>query len=135
MIGWAAVTGSVDLAAIVLFLIIFFWTPPHFWALALFSSDDYKRAGIPMMPCVVGPEATKRLMLGYTIVLFPLAVAPYYLGVAGVGYAISAAVLGFLFIVSAIRVMQEKEGYRAARQMFGYSIFYLFAIFTALVLF
>jgi protoheme IX farnesyltransferase len=135
MIGWAAVTGSVDVASVVLFLIIFFWTPPHFWALALFSSDDYKRAGIPMMPCVVGHEATKRQMMAYTIVLFPLAVAPYYLGVAGAGYAVSAVILGFLFIVSAIRVMQEKEGYRAARQMFGYSIFYLFAIFTALVLF
>ncbi|MBU6234715.1 MAG: heme o synthase [Alphaproteobacteria bacterium] len=135
MIGWVAVTGHIDIAAIVLFMIIFIWTPPHFWALALFSSDDYKRAGIPMMPCVAGPEATKRQMLAYTIVLFPLAVAPYYLGVAGVGYAISAAFLGFLFIVAALRVMQEKEVSRAARQMFGYSIFYLFAIFTALVLF
>lgn len=135
MIGWAAVTGSIDIASVVLFLIIFFWTPPHFWALALYSSDDYKRAGVPMMPCVVGPEATKRQMFAYTVVLFPLAVAPYYLGVAGVGYAIAAVVLGFLFMVAALRVLQEKEGYRAARQMFGYSIFYLFALFTALVLF
>lgn len=134
LIGWTAVTGSVDLPSIVLFLIIFFWTPPHFWALALFSSDDYRKANIPMLPVVSGAPHTKRQMLAYTIILFPLAVAPYYLGVAGVGYAITAVVLGLLFIVSALRVMQEAEGStRAAKQMFGYSVFYLFAIFAALV--
>jgi len=133
MIGWACVTGSVDLASIVLFLIIFFWTPPHFWALSLWASDDYKRANIPMLPVVKGSAETKRQMLAYTIVLFPLGVAPYYLGVAGIGYAIAAVVLGLLFILSALRVMKEDEGTRAAKQMFGYSVFYLFAIFTALV--
>jgi len=134
MIGWAAVTGGIDLSSITLFAIIFFWTPPHFWALALFSSEDYKRAGIPMLPCVVGPEATKRQMLIYTLILMPITIAPYYLGVAGVGYAFAAGLLSLLFIISALRVMQEREGMRAARQMFGYSVFYLFAIFTALVL-
>jgi protoheme IX farnesyltransferase len=133
MIGWAAVTGGVDLSSIVLFALIFFWTPPHFWALALFSSDDYARANIPMLPVVRGAPETKRQMLAYTIVLFPLAVAPYYLGVAGLGYALVAFILSFLFIVSALRVLKEKEGTRAARQMFGYSVFYLFAIFAALV--
>ncbi len=134
MIGWAAVTGGVDAASIVLFLLIFFWTPPHFWALALFSSDDYRLANIPMLPVIKGPRETKRQMLAYTIVLFPLAVAPYYLGVGGVGYLIASAVLGLLFILSALRVMKEPDGQtRAARQMFGYSVFYLFAIFAALV--
>jgi len=135
MIGWAAVTGGIDASSIVLFLLIFFWTPPHFWALALFSSEDYSKANIPMLPNVVGPVETKRQMLAYTIVLFPLGVAPYYLGVAGLGYAIFASVLGFLFIVSALRVIQEKSpATRAARQMFGFSVFYLFAIFAALVI-
>jgi protoheme IX farnesyltransferase len=133
MIGWAAVTGGIDISSIVLFLIIFFWTPPHFWALALFSSDDYRKANIPMLPVVSGPVHTKRQMLVYTIVLFPLSVAPYYLGVAGIGYAVTAAILSLLFILSALRVMQEKEGMRAAKQMFGYSVFYLFAMFAALV--
>lgn len=134
MIGWAAVTGGVDISSLVLFALIFFWTPPHFWALALFSSEDYGRANIPMLPNVVGPVETKRQMLAYTIVLFPLAVAPYYLGVAGIGYAIFAAVMGFLFILSALRVMQEAApSTRAAKQMFGFSVFYLFALFAALV--
>ena len=135
MIGWVAVTGHIDLAAIVLFMIIFLWTPPHFWALALYSSDDYKRAKIPMMPCIAGEKATKRQMLAYTIALIPVSIAPYYMGVANIGYAISAGILGLFFILAALRVMQETEGTKAARQMFGYSIFYLFAIFTALVVF
>lgn len=135
MIGWVAVTGQIDMAALVLFLIIFLWTPPHFWALALFSCQDYKRAGVPMLPCVAGEQATKRQMLLYTVILFPVALTPYFMGIAGMGYALAATVMGGLFVVSAIRVLQERQGYRAARQMFGYSIFYLFAIFTALVLF
>lgn len=134
MIGWAAVTGGVDLSSVVLFLIIFFWTPPHFWALSLFASDDYARANVPMLPVVKGTAETKRQMMAYTIVLFPLAVAPYYLGVAGMWYAFASVVLGLLFIVSAIRVMQEKEGTKAAKRMFAFSVFYLFAIFAALVL-
>jgi protoheme IX farnesyltransferase len=134
MIGWAAVTGGVDVASVVLFLLIFFWTPPHFWALALFSSADYARARIPMLPNVKGAPETKRQMLAYTIILFPLGVAPYYLGVAGIGYAVFAAILGFLFIVAALRVLQEPDdSTRAARQMFGFSVFYLFALFAALV--
>ena len=134
MIGWAAVSGDVTFAPIVLFLIIFFWTPPHFWALSLFANTDYARAKIPMLPCVAGEPATKRQMLIYTLLLLPLSIVPYYLGVAGIWYALAAGVFGLLFVVSALRVLQEKEGYRAARQMFAYSIFYLFAIFTALVM-
>jgi len=133
MIGWAAVTGDVSLASLVLFLIIFFWTPPHFWALSLFSNEDYRRAQVPMLNLVAGVPATKRQMLVYTLILFPLGLAPYFLGVAGPGYLVAAALLGGLFVLSAVRVLKSDE-LRPARQMFGYSVFYLFAIFTALVL-
>lgn len=134
MIGWAAVTGDVSLASLVLFALIFFWTPPHFWALALYSSTDYKRAGVPMLPCVVGDRSTKIQMLIYTLVLWPLGVLPTVLGVSGYVYLGIACVLNTLFVIAALRVLRETEGYKAARQMFAYSIFYLFALFTALVL-
>ncbi|HZH25546.1 MAG TPA: heme o synthase [Azospirillaceae bacterium] len=133
MIGWAAVTGDVGLASIVLFLIIFMWTPPHFWALALFACKDYARAGVPMLPVVAGEQATKRQMLAYTVLLFPLALAPSFLGVAGPLYLVGAAVLGALFVVAAVRVLREREGTRAAKQMFAYSVLYLFLIFTFLI--
>jgi protoheme IX farnesyltransferase len=132
MIGWAAVTGDVSLASVALFLLIFFWTPPHFWALALFRSGDYARAGVPMMPVVAGPVATKRQMLLYTLVLLPLGLAPYALGVAGTWYAVGATGLGLLFLVSAVRVLRSDDE-RPARQMFGFSILYLFALFALLI--
>jgi heme o synthase len=133
MIGWAAVTGDVTLASVVLFLIIFFWTPPHFWALALFSSADYARAGVPMLPVVAGAAATKRQILAYTLILLPLGLAPWGLGVAGAWYAAGAAVLGGLFVVSAFRVLRGTDD-RPAKQMFGYSILYLFALFALLIM-
>jgi protoheme IX farnesyltransferase len=132
MIGWAAVTGDVSLASTALFLIIFFWTPPHFWALALFRSGDYARAGVPMLPVVAGPETTKRQMLAYSLILLPLGLVPYALGVAGTWYAVGALALGLLFVVSALRVLGSEDD-RAARQMFGFSILYLFALFALLV--
>jgi len=132
VIGWAAVTGDVTLAPIVLFLLIFFWTPPHFWALALFRSGDYARAGVPMLPVVAGAAATKRQMLAYTLLLLPLSLAPYALGTAGIWYAAGAALLGLLFVVSALRVMRSTDD-KPARQMFGYSILYLFALFALLI--
>jgi heme o synthase len=132
MIGWAAVTGDVSLASTVLFLIIFFWTPPHFWALALFRSGDYARAGVPMLPVVAGSEATKRQMLAYTLLLLPLVLAPYGLGIAGTWYAAGALVLGLLFAVSALRVLRGRDD-RPAKQMFGFSILYLFALFALLI--
>jgi protoheme IX farnesyltransferase len=116
----------------VLFLIIFFWTPPHFWALALFRSGDYARAGVPMMPVVAGPEATKRQMLLYTLILLPLALAPYALGTAGPWYAAGALGLGLLFVVSAVRVLRSEDE-RPAKQMFGFSVLYLFALFALLI--
>ncbi len=132
MIGWAAVTGDVSLASVVLFLLIFFWTPPHFWALALFRSADYAKAGVPMLPVVAGAAATKRQMLLYTLILLPLGLAPYALGTAGAWYAAGALVLGGLFVVSAFRVLGSEDE-RPAKQMFGYSILYLFALFALLI--
>jgi len=135
MIGWAAVTGNVTLEPLILFAIIFFWTPPHFWALSLYSNEDYKRAGIPMLSVVHGARTTKIQMLIYTIILFPLCLVPVALDMAGTTYAISAIVLNALFILSAIRAYQENTGFKAARRMFAYSIFYLFAIFSSLIVF
>ncbi|MGQ9367318.1 heme o synthase [Azospirillum sp. ST 5-10] len=132
MIGWAAVTGGVDLPAILLFLLIFLWTPPHFWALALFRSGDYARAGVPMLPVVEGPETTKRQMLLYTLLLLPVAAAPWYVGIAGIGYLVGAAVLGALFVASAVRVLRSTD-LKPAKQMFGFSILYLFLLFGLLV--
>jgi len=133
LIGWAAVTGDVALAPIALFLLIFMWTPPHFWALALVRSGDYAKAGIPMLPVVAGARATKLQMLAYTVLLFPLGLAPWALGVAGAFYAVTAVALGALFIVGALRVLYD-SGERAARQMFAFSILYLFLLFTVLIL-
>jgi protoheme IX farnesyltransferase len=132
MIGWAAATGDVSLASLSLFLIIFFWTPPHFWALALRKNDDYRRAGIPMMPVVAGAASTKKQMLAYTLLLFPLALAPWFLGAAGMIYAIGAALLGLAFIVHAVLVLRADNARPAAR-MFTFSLFYLAALFALLM--
>ena len=133
MIGWAAVTGDVSLASISLFAVIFFWTPPHFWALALFANKDYKRAGIPMLPCVAGARTTHIHMFIYTLILVPVTLAPYVLGIAGLAYGGTALALGTFFIYSCLRVMREKNE-KSARLMFGYSVFYLFALFLTLML-
>ncbi len=132
MIGWAAVTGQISLASIALFLLIFTWTPPHFWALALYRTGDYARAGVPMLPVVAGARATKAQMLVYTVLLLPLALAPWALGLTGAVYAAAAVILGLLFILAAVRVWFD-SGERAARQMFAFSILYLFLLFTLLI--
>jgi protoheme IX farnesyltransferase len=132
MIGWAAATGEVSLASIALFALIFFWTPPHFWALALVKAGDYARAGVPMLPVVAGPAETKRQMLIYTLILLPVGLAPTLLGVAGWLYGGAAIALGLLFVAAAIRVMRD-SGARSAWTMFGYSILYLFALFGLLM--
>jgi len=132
MIGWAAVTGEISLASIALFLLIFMWTPPHFWALALYRTGDYAKAGVPMLPVVAGARATKAQMLVYTVLLFPLALAPWALGLTGAVYAAAAVILGLLFILAAVRVWFD-SGERAARQMFAFSILYLFLLFTLLI--
>ena len=115
-----------------MFAIIFVWTPPHFWALALFRADEYAAAGVPMLPVVAGPERTKRYILWYAIALAPLAVAPAALGFATAYYGACAAVLGALFVACALRTCADPTN-RAARGMFRFSIFYLFAIFALLI--
>jgi protoheme IX farnesyltransferase len=139
MIGWAAVTGDVSPASISLFLLIFMWTPPHFWALSLFREGDYAKAGVPMMPVVAGQRATKIQMLVYTLLLAPIALVPAWLGVAGVVYTAVAVVLNLAFIGHAVAVLRERDGagkggHRAAKAMFGFSLLYLFGHFAALVL-
>nr|MBP7905845.1 heme o synthase [Alphaproteobacteria bacterium] len=133
MIGWAAVTGDITLEPIILFLIIFFWTPPHFWALSLYANEDYKRANIPMMAAVHGLKATKIQMVLYTLVLFPLTLLPYFLGMAGPIYLALAVLLSGFFVVTAVSVFRS-EDLKKARLMFGYSVFYLFALFLALMI-
>ena len=133
MIGWAAATGEVSAASIALFALIFFWTPPHFWALALVKSDDYARASVPMLPVVAGARETKRQMLLYTLVLLPIALVPTLLGVAGWIYGGAAIGLSLLFVLAAVRVWFD-DSERSARAMFGYSILYLFLLFALLIL-
>ena len=118
-------------------IVLFFWTPPHFWALAYACRDDYRAAGVPMLPVVAGERRTKLQMLIYTVLLLPLGIAPYWVGTAGIGYAVGATVLGALFLICAVQVLREDGAatdHRAARRMFGYSIFHLFALFTLLIL-
>jgi protoheme IX farnesyltransferase len=133
IIGWAAVTGGVGVEPIVLFLIIFFWTPPHFWALSLYRAEDYARAGIPMLPVVAGEAETRRQIVLYTLILAPLGVAPWLLGYAGPFYGIAAIATGAAMIALALRVRAERQGYAASKQMFAFSILYLFLLFAALL--
>lgn len=133
MIGWAAVTGEISLESFSLFLIIFMWTPPHFWALALYRTGDYAKAGVPMLPVVAGKAETSRQILIYTSLLVPLSFAPLVLGTAGIGYGAVAAVMGTGFLLLAVQVLRERGG-RAARLMFRFSILYLFMLFAALII-
>ena len=132
MIGWAAATGSVGLESITLFLIIFIWTPPHFWALALYRAGDYAAAGVPMLPVVAGKEVTRRQIVIYSLILAPLALAPVVLGFAGWLYGVIAGLFGLAFIALAVQVWRD-TGDRAARRLFGFSILYLFVLFSALI--
>ena len=134
MIGWAAVTGNVAIEPFVLFLIIFFWTPPHFWALSLYRTEDYVRAGIPMLPVVAGAAETRRQILLYTLLLAPLGAAPWLLGYAGALYGVVALATGAVMIGLALRVRAERQGYAASKQMFAFSILYLFLLFAMLLI-
>jgi protoheme IX farnesyltransferase len=136
MIGWAAATGTLSLEPIVLFLIIFIWTPPHFWALAILRTRDYERAGVPMMPVVRGEDATRLQILIYSIILAPLGMVPAIIGLGGTLYAMAASVLGSLFVVLALACYREREGEKAARaakDLFAYSVLYLFLLFAVLL--
>ncbi|RUW95390.1 protoheme IX farnesyltransferase, partial [Mesorhizobium sp. M8A.F.Ca.ET.059.01.1.1] len=134
VIGWAAATGAVGLERLILFLIIFLWTPPHFWALALFKVGDYAAAGIPMMPNVAGQASTRKQIFAYSLLLAPIGVLPWMLGFASAFYGIASAALGAGFIWHAWRVLvvADKET-KPAKALFAFSIFYLFAIFAILL--
>ena len=134
MIGWAAATGSLSLEPVLLFMIIFFWTPPHFWSLSLYRTEDYARAGIPMLPVVKGDAATRRSILRYTLILVPLGVAPWPLGYAGVLYGLTAMVTGGLMLALAWQVFCERRpAERASRHLFAFSILYLFLLYAVLL--
>ena len=137
VVAWAAATGSLSIEPLLLFLIIFFWTPPHFWALALFRSDDYARAGVPMLPVVAGPDATRLQILLYTFVLVAVAFAPWPLGYFDAVYGVTSLVLGAGMLALAVNVYRHRvgsEALRATRRLFGFSILYLFALFATLLL-
>ena len=139
VIGWAAVTGSVDLIPLMLFGMVFIWTPPHFWSLALWANDDYRRAGVPMLPVVAGAKETRRQILLYTIVLVPLTLAPFFLGFSGLPYGLAAGLLGAVFLERVYRVITDRQdalgnsltGDAPAKAAFKYSVLYLFALFGA----
>jgi len=138
MIGWIAATGEITLMPVLLFAIIFFWTPPHFWALALFVETDYAAAGIPMMPVVAGHQSTRRQILVYAVLLLPIALAPFLLGLAGWFYGASALLLGAMFLLLSLKVATFRNAgndadMRAEKRLFGFSVLYLFALFAALV--
>ena len=132
VIGWAAVTGDVTFNSFLLFAIIFMWTPPHFWALALFRSGDYEKAGVPMMPIVSGVAETKKLMLIYTVLLLPITIAPAFTGLISILAGVIIGALGLWFIRHAVVVMKT-ESFDAPRSMFKFSILHLFLIFVILL--
>ena len=140
IIGWAAVTGHVAALPLLLFAIVFFWTPPHFWALSLYACGDYDRAGVPMLPVVRGARTTRKHIMAYTVVLFPVALAPFLLGLAGPLYGVAAALLGAGFLAFAFRVLRDRQdgtgrslsGDAPARQAFRYSLLYLAVLFAAI---
>jgi protoheme IX farnesyltransferase len=137
VVAWAAATGSLSVEPLLLFLIIFFWTPPHFWALALFRCEDYARAGVPMLPVTAGPDATRLQILLYTIVLVAVAFAPWPLGYFDAVYGVTSLALGGGMLMLAANVYCRREGReasRATRRLFAFSIVYLFALFATLLI-
>jgi protoheme IX farnesyltransferase len=135
VIGWVAATGSVAVEPCLMFLIVFLWTPPHFWALALLRADEYARARLPMLPVVAGLDETRRQILLYCIVLAPVGMTPWLFGYAGAAYAATALVSGAAMVALAWRARRREgaPGRRAAQQLFAFSIVYLFVLFAALL--
>lgn len=133
LIGWVAVTNQITIEPIILFLIIFFWTPPHFWALSLYSSEDYKKANIPMMPVVAGVDSTKKQILIYTIILFIISILPYVFNFAGSIYLYSACALNLVFLSMVIALYLDPKN-KIAGKVFAYSIFYLFILFLSAII-
>jgi len=136
MIGWAAATGSIGLESVVLFLMIFFWTPPHFWALALLRKDDYARAGVPMLPNVAGDAETRKQIVIYAAIMAAVGVLPAILGFAGIFYGVVSAILGALFVAFSVGVWRNDRGSKAeaaAKRLFAFSVLYLFLLFAVLL--
>ena len=137
MIGWAAVSGNVTIESVLLFAIIFLWTPPHFWALALYRCRDYEKVGVPMLPVVAGPTETRRQIWLYSLVFVPTAIAPYFIGLGGLTYLAVSSIMGAMFLKYAAdvkRITEGREGDAAAKKLFGFSILYLFALFGVLLI-
>jgi protoheme IX farnesyltransferase len=132
MIGWAAATGGIGIESVLLVLIIFFWTPPHFWALSLLRADEYRRAGVPMLPVVSGPDETRRQILIYSLVLAPIGASPWLLGYAGIAYGIASVAGGAMMVALSWKLWRTPSD-RIAKQLFGFSILYLFALFAVLL--
>ncbi|KHS48124.1 heme o synthase [Novosphingobium subterraneum] len=136
LIGWVAVTGNITLMPVLLFLIIFMWTPPHFWALALFVQIDYAKVGIPMMPVVAGEKSTRRQILIYALLLLPVTLAPWWIGGTGWVYGVSALVLGVIFVALSIQVglrsSEPDDKMKPEKRLFAYSVLYLFVLFGML---
>ncbi len=137
LIGWVAVTGEITLMPVLLFAVIFMWTPPHFWALALFVRSDYAKAGIPMMPVVAGEAATRQQILLYSVALLAVSLAPWWIGGTGAIYGLAALVLSGLFVALSLPVAFRRAGegdrMKPEKRLFSFSVLYLFALFTALV--
>ena len=134
LVGWASMTGSIDLTAVYLFLIIFYWTPPHFWALALLKQKDYGRAGIPMAPLVWGERETMRQMLWYNVILIALTLLPFAFGAFGIIYFVSAAVLGGILLTGVITVSRSADWTKPAWRVYKFSLLYLALLFLAMVI-
>lgn len=137
MIGWAAVSGNITVESLLLFAIIFLWTPPHFWALALYRCRDYEKVGVPMLPVVAGPTETRRQIVLYSLAFVPTAIAPYFIGLGGLGYLAVSALGGAYFLKLAFdvrRITQGREGDATAKKLFLFSILYLFALFGVLLI-
>ncbi|MBX7147458.1 heme o synthase [bacterium] len=132
LIGWAAATGQIGLAPFIMFLLIFLWTPPHFWALALGCKEDYKKVSYPMLPLVVGDEATRKQILLYSFTLIPTTLALYFIGASGMIYLISTTVMGILFVIAAIHLYRKKTT-KSSWGLFAYSIVYLLLVFVAIM--
>ena len=134
LVGWAAMTGTIDLTAVYLFLIVFYWTPPHFWALALLKQRDYGRAGVPMAPLVWGERETMRQMMWYNVILIALTLLPAVFGAFGIIYLVSALVLGGILLAGVIRVATTTEWTKPAWQVYKFSLLYLALLFLAMVI-
>ncbi len=134
LVGWAAMTGRIDLTAVYLFLIVFFWTPPHFWALALLKQRDYGRAGVPMAPLVWGERETMHQMLWYNVILIALTLLPFTFGAFGLIYFVAALVLGATLLIGILRIMRTPEWTKPAWQVYKFSLLYLALLFIAMVI-